>query len=312
MASTLQPFGPLGIVLGLVSALTLPLPLAAAVAQGANAATASPRPPAAVGTATPSPDKKLPPTANAAELGEERTYRAYPRLSDDRCYGDPLHDAADLCAQWRAALAAEAAARNSGSANNLAKLSLAVGLAGLIALLWTLKLTRDSNRINRRIGEAQVRCYLSIERARAYICDGDNKPRLEIAIRNNGSSPSLETWWRASIEYAVAGTGGARRSPPLDVSGVSVALAPNTDFTGPATELNFELEPAECTSLLRPEGWLRLSVHIDVFAEDVFGNGVTVSDHFSGTIRDFDIWFNLQRTGIKPVQQIRRGSGLKA
>jgi len=261
--------------------------------------------PAAVASPQPAPSPEPPFVAHRDPL-------------DARCYRETDHDRADLCAQWRAALAAESAAWNSHQANIIAMVSTAVGLFGIIGLLITLRLTRTANALSRRaaeaaektmldsrqIGEAQSRCYLSIEAVRAYISEADGRPRLLVSIRNSGASPALETTWMASMGYTPTGSEGTRRDEPRSADLIRAAIAPGRVFDVPAVELNFPIEPAERAHVLRDGEWLQLSARLSVTANDVFGKSVVTEDFFTGAIHDLDVWFALEATGAQPVRTV--------
>lgn len=97
-------------------------------------------------------------------------------------------DESDLCAQWRAAKAAE----NSAS---LAEWGFWITVAGAFGLFATiiqgrvgLARAREANKISREIGEAQVRAYLSVESARLVVTE--TMPFWEVTIKNSGQSPA--------------------------------------------------------------------------------------------------------------------------
>lgn len=85
----------------------------------------------------------------------EPPYRPYPERYSDACYDAQDHDAADLCAQWRAALAAEKAAQEARIATIAAIIGTFLSLAtviGLIVTIWqthgALGEARRGNRLN--------------------------------------------------------------------------------------------------------------------------------------------------------------------
>lgn len=256
-----------------------------------------------VGTATPS---------------EEPPFRSHPNPLDAGCYANPSHDRADLCAQWRAAFAAEAAARNSAWANWIAGVSTLVGIVGILGLLRTLNLTAAANTLSRRaaeaaeqtardsrtIGEAQARCYLSIDSVLAFIGTDDGKPRLHVAIRNSGASPALETTWTAVLGYDTGPAGVRRRDDSRAAELVRVAIAPGSTFDVPAVVLDFPISSDERALLLQPDGLLQLSARIHVTATDVFERSVGTEDFFTGAIRDTNVWFALVATGTKPTRSV--------
>ena len=270
------------------------------------------------GHADPAAVKAAPtPVATATPAGEP-PFRAHPNPLDAGCYADPSHDRADLCAQWRAAFAAEAAARNSAWANWIAGVSTLVGIVGILGLLRTLNLTAAANTLSRRaaeaaeqtardsrtIGEAQARCYLSIESVLAFIGTDDGKPRLHVAIRNSGASPALETTWTAVLGYDIGPAGAMRRDESRAAKLVRVAIAPGSTFDVPAVVLDFPISPDERALLLQPDGWLQLSARIHVTATDVFERSVGTDDFFTGAVRDTNVWFALEATGTKPTRSV--------
>ena len=237
---------------------------------------------------------------------------------DARCYHETDHDRADLCAQWRAALASEAAASSSSRANTIAIVSSIFSLLGIIGLLVTLWLTRTANTFSRRaavaaertaqdsrqIGEAQARCYLSIEAVRAYISETDGRPRLLISIRNSGASPALETTWTASVGYAPARSKTIRWHAPRPADPIRAAIAPGRVFDVPEVELDFPVDLAERAHVLRHGEWLQIHARLSVTANDVFGKSVATEDSFTGAVHDLDVWFALEATGAHPVRTV--------
>lgn len=278
--------------------------------------------------AKPAEARKLPVTTTAASPpptpSEKPPFVAYGDPLDARCYRQTDHDRADLCAQWRAALAAEAAASSSRQANTIAIVSSIIGLFGIIGLLVTLWLTRTANTLSRRaaeaaertaqdsrqIGEAQARCYLSIEAVNAYISEGDGRPRLLVSIRNSGASPALETKWTASMGYTQTGSTITRWDEPRRPDFIRAAIAPGRVFEVPAVELDFPIEAVERTHVLKHGEWLQLSARLSVTASDVFGNSVATEDFFTCSIHDLDVWFALEATGAEPIRTISSDSAV--
>ena len=84
-------------------------------------------------------------------------YRPYPDYNPDPCYQAKNHDSADLCAQWRAAIAAEKAAHESRRATNWGIAATFLSFATLFGLIVTILQTqgalgeaRKGNRIAQR------------------------------------------------------------------------------------------------------------------------------------------------------------------
>jgi hypothetical protein len=61
----------------------------------------------------------------------------------------------------------------------------------------------------RRIGEAQVRAYVSVDEARinflTYFQDGEAHPLLEIVAKNAGQSPAKNFIWQPTMQYMATG-----------------------------------------------------------------------------------------------------------
>jgi len=74
----------------------------------------------------------------------ETEYAPYPNLKSDACYAAKDHDAADLCAQWRAAFAAEKAAHEARRATMWGIIATMLSAAALLAILYSLRQTEKS------------------------------------------------------------------------------------------------------------------------------------------------------------------------
>jgi hypothetical protein len=282
------------------------------VAAGKGDAASTPRRSAAGGKEegprpAPSP---APPAATPAPQPPEPPFKAFPDMLADDCYRDAAHDRADLCAQWRAALAAERAAKNSATANWLAGLSVLVGIVGFVALIRNLKLMRETNRLsreanraaekaredNREIGEAQARCYLALEDVRAHVGD-DGRPRLAVVLRNSGASPALDLRLAATLCYTQGEPPAARRGTRSEVDGIKVSIAPGATMNLPHFEIDFPISAHERARLLTGSGELLLDVELEVSATDVFKKPVSVTCAAQGVIADLDTWSELAVTG---------------
>ncbi len=80
-------------------------------------------------------------------------FRPHPNLNEDTCYYAKDHDAADLCAQWRAANAAEKAARETQRATTWSIVGTILSGLALGALLWTLRQTERALTHARQVSE---------------------------------------------------------------------------------------------------------------------------------------------------------------
>ena len=124
------------------------------------------------------------------------TFATYGDLEKSACYSAKNHDTADLCAQWRAALAAEKAASAARDAVTWTIISTLLNSIGLGALIVTiaqgrkaLKRARQANKIARDTAARQLRAYVSIEPC------GVNAPenglvRVPVRLKNWGQTPA--------------------------------------------------------------------------------------------------------------------------
>lgn len=120
----------------------------------------------------------------------EPTYSPYNGYNPDPCYNAKNHDSADLCAQWRAALAAEKAAHESRRATNWSIAATAFSAITIIGLIITLC------QANKALGEARRGNRLNLlfekrsrtESRRSAI---EQAEALAIAARNADSAQNL-------------------------------------------------------------------------------------------------------------------------
>jgi|tagenome__1003787_1003787.scaffolds.fasta_scaffold20923751_4 hypothetical protein len=105
----------------------------------------------------------------------------------------------DLCAQWKAAEAADRAAVAAEESTTLNWWQLWIGLAGAVGLVTALGLTIWSNIIARQSAEAQVRAWLTIEFEEVIGFRMVNKQphfKARLKVENVGKSPALAiTYW---------------------------------------------------------------------------------------------------------------------
>lgn len=91
-----------------------------------------------------------------------RDFAAYPGYNPDPCYQANDHNAADLCAQWRSAIAAEKAAHEARRATNWSIIATLLGASTVIGLIITIYQTHGA------LGEARRGNILAMrENARA-------------------------------------------------------------------------------------------------------------------------------------------------
>lgn len=139
------------------------------------------------------------PSQYLAEPGKAN-FAAYPQSESNKCYGVSDHDVADLCAQWRAAIAAEHAASSAHWSNWLAVIGAIASIVGLIALLRSLKQTEralesasKANEIAVEDAENQTRAWLEVDFHLNMMGQsfGGDFIRGIATFENHGSSPAL-------------------------------------------------------------------------------------------------------------------------
>jgi len=134
-----------------------------------------------------------------------------PLWNDDACYKAKDHNAADLCAQWRAAVAAEEAAKAAKRAVTWTIVGTFLSGLALGALLWTLHQTEkalDQARLGNSITESglhrQLRPYVYLTNVHMTfphpIMDGaspsDDAP-VVLYFKNFGQTPAKHVTLRA-------------------------------------------------------------------------------------------------------------------
>ena len=175
------------------------------------------------------PAKQEPKTATAdkqspsnASLPVSDEYKPYPDKYAEACYKASNHDSADLCAQWRAAIAAEKAADATTWANWISTAGTLLSFVSVILVLVALGQTRKANRLTMRanaratrqaiqsaaetakaldIAERnaktvedtayrQLRAYVVVRYAH-YIIQGADRPvKLHVMLENTGKTPA--------------------------------------------------------------------------------------------------------------------------
>ena len=150
---------------------------------------------------------------HAVPTPPELPYKAYPNRNADACYGSKDHDAADLCAQWRAALATEKAAHEARRATTWAITATVLSLAtvvGLIVTIWqtfgALGEARRGNLIAQRANARATR--------QALASADDTKKALRISGRNAAAASLLAKHSQRAARIQLR--------PYLTVSGIEV------------------------------------------------------------------------------------------
>jgi len=86
----------------------------------------------------------------------EQPFVAYGDLNAESCYRAKSHDAADLCAQWRAAIAAEKAAHEARRSTSWSIVATFLSAAAIMGLLVTIRQTKAALRIARHSANLTV------------------------------------------------------------------------------------------------------------------------------------------------------------
>jgi hypothetical protein len=181
--------------------------------------------------ATQQPAKEQSNRAQAEQVEPPAPYAPYKPLSEDPCYRSNDHDQADLCAQWRAAFAAEKAAKAAERSVTWTILGTAVSAIALVGLFLSLRQT------SRALSDARANAYAEL-RAYVYSVNTDieevrpNKWRVSTKHRNAGKTPATDV--QAFIQ--------ARLMPyPIPPEGLPEALdfegIPTTPAIGPDGEV---------------------------------------------------------------------------
>lgn len=126
-------------------------------------------------------------------------YRAYPDKNADPCYYAKDHDAADLCAQWRAAIAAEKAAKAAQGANGWAMVAAILSLFGVGGIIYALLQThsalgeaRKGNELAEQTARRELRAYVTTEDHDIIEFFRGGPTILRAKIWNRGQTPAYD------------------------------------------------------------------------------------------------------------------------
>jgi hypothetical protein len=140
-----------------------------------------------VPTPTPTPT----PTSTASPSSK---FTAYPGYNPDPCYHAEDHDAADLCAQWRASMAAENSAHESRRATTWSIVATILSALSFMAVAAALRLTIQSNAIARTTAHAQLRPYVHAYDIhwQARGTSGNQYFDFKVRFKNFGQTPASD------------------------------------------------------------------------------------------------------------------------
>jgi hypothetical protein len=129
--------------------------------------------------------------ASAFEV-KEAPYSAYPRMLDEKCYEEKNHDTADLCAQWRSALAAEQNVDLLKSANKVSLIGAVLSLVSTVLVLIALWQGREAHKLAADTSKRQLRAYVVVKSCQVFKPSsvGDFPFRVQIVFENTGATPA--------------------------------------------------------------------------------------------------------------------------
>ena len=131
-------------------------------------------------------------SAQPTEQATANPYAPYAGYNPDPCYQAKDHDTADLCAQWRAALAAEKAAKEAGRATDWSIFATLLSAVSLSAVAFALYLTVEANRIARDTAKRQLRAYMEVFETKIGIFPEDGEIIIQLTFQNCGQTPAYK------------------------------------------------------------------------------------------------------------------------
>lgn len=219
----------------------------------------------------------------AAVVQPAPPYKPFPRRFSDACYNAADHDSADLCAQWRAALAAEKAVREATIATRVAIVGTILSLLtvlGLLVTIWqtqgALRQARFGNRLNviferrarreaRKFGDDQERALAIAERNAHAVADqvdvarSTARSQLRAYIGTPGAVVFRPTSPHPLITIDIKNFG---QTPAFDLSPFTVINLIQTDATGEPLRTVFS-EPAALMGVCEPGHTQNSSLGLD-------------------------------------------------
>jgi hypothetical protein len=195
------------------------------------------------------PGNQLPKCLAEARISTELDKRSYE------------HDQADLIAQRKAALWAEM----MGLA---ALLGMGLSIVGVVLVYVTFRATREGNEIQKRIGEAQTRAYISVIQATAFLSQ-DKVPHFGFVIKNSGQSPALKMRLRIEAKFQKADAKEPSEfTADVKLAGIYSVAATDT------LEIPLRGVPRPPTRFLGPDS-VQILLLLECEWEDVFGQRTT-------------------------------------
>jgi len=126
-------------------------------------------------------------------------YAPYSKYNPDPCYQAKDHDTADLCAQWRAAMAAEKAADASYQSNLIGAIGSILSFISICLVFFALRQTeaslkaaRAANEIAHDTAKRELRAYLQPKTAYVEYGPKCQKPEFTVEMINSGNTPAYD------------------------------------------------------------------------------------------------------------------------
>ena len=132
------------------------------------------------------------------EQAAAQPYAPYANYKPDPCYQAENHDAADLCAQWRAAIAAEKAAHEARRSTSWSIIATFLSLIGLGAIVVSLRQTNRALHIAQRDRATATR--------RAVAQAGETGVALEAAKKNANAMVKVAQTLKSQSKYVAETT----------------------------------------------------------------------------------------------------------
>lgn len=125
-------------------------------------------------------------------------FTPYPDYYPDPCYRAQDKDAADLCAQWRSAIAAEKAAHEARRGATWSIVATFLSAFSLLVVGGALYFSVESNNIARDTAQRQLRAYVTISSTQSDIeLEGQSSKMRSFGLRvigqNSGQTPAKLT-----------------------------------------------------------------------------------------------------------------------
>ena len=137
--------------------------------------------------------------AQPAQTEQQPPFAPYEPLSADPCYRSKNHDTADLCAQWRAAFAAEKASKAARDAVTWTIVGTFLSAIALLGLFLTLRQTeqalgeaRKGNEISEATAKRELRAYLVPTDQQVVDLATGKRAAFAVNLHNSGQTPAYD------------------------------------------------------------------------------------------------------------------------